>query len=331
MIFQAPILALLLTASLASLMLVWAAFFALQVLKHWDMTSGSRLQLEMERRTHLVSTMLRFVLGLELVSLLLFVFNADRMAVMFVGAMCAVGTLNINPFGFPTLYLKIAVFFAATIWLILDWVDGTGRDCPMTRFKYAGLLVVAPLVLLSAAIELTYFLNLEADVITSCCSRLFTPRGEGLASEISGLNEVAALVLLAATLAITLAAALWQFLKRQGARTYAFLSALLFVVALLAIVSTVSLYIYEHPNHHCPFCILKPEYNYVGYALYLPLFLATALGIAPAFFQHFGATPSLAQTLPTITKRLILTSASLFSLFGFVVLAIIWHSRLILF
>ena len=38
--------------------------------------------------------------------------DADRMAALFVGAMCAVGTFGVNGYGFPALYMKIAVFFA---------------------------------------------------------------------------------------------------------------------------------------------------------------------------------------------------------------------------
>ena len=42
-------------------------------------------------------------------------------------------------------------------------------------------------------------------------------------------------------------------------------SALAFVATIAGIISFISLYIYEHPHHHCPFCILKPEYGYQGY------------------------------------------------------------------
>ena len=56
--------------------------------------------------------------------------------------------------------------------------------------------------------------------------------------------------------------------------------------------SFLSLYIYEHPHHHCPFCILKPEYHYLGYALYVPLFAATAAGLGGGAVQAFAGRPS---------------------------------------
>ena len=196
MIFQAPILALLLASALGSLVALWAGGFGLRVIRHWDVTSGSAAQLRLERKTELVSTLFRFVMLFEIFALVLFVFNADRMAALFVGAMCAVGTLGANDYGFPALYLKIAVFFAAALWIILDHVDRKGVDFPLTRAKFALLLGIVPLILASAAVQLTYFLNLETDVITSCCSKLFTPANEGIASEMTGLAPDTALWLL---------------------------------------------------------------------------------------------------------------------------------------
>lgn len=54
----------------------------------------------MERRTYLISTLLGFALGAELLSLLLFVQTAESLSSQFIGAMCATGVLNINHFGF---------------------------------------------------------------------------------------------------------------------------------------------------------------------------------------------------------------------------------------
>ena len=130
----------------------------------------------------------------ELASLVLFVFNADRMSVMFVGAMCAVGTLNASVYGFPALLAKLGVFFAASLWLAVNHADSQGRDYPLIRVKYWLLLAVAPLVVLAAGLQLAYFLDLKADTITSCCSKLFAPEKPGLSGELTGLGERTALV-----------------------------------------------------------------------------------------------------------------------------------------
>lgn len=331
MIFQTPILALLLVATLASLVALWSGGFAIRVLWRWDLTNMSRAQLRMERATELVSTLFGFVMVAEVAALLLFVFNADRMASLFVGAMCAVGTLNVNAYGFPALYLKIAVAFAAVLWLILDRTDRRGRDYPLTRVKYAALLLIVPLVLADLGLELAYFLNMQTDVITSCCSKLFTPVNPGLSDEMASLAPATALWLLGgAGAAVALTGGL-ALRTGRGVRLYALASAVLFALALAAIVAVISSYIYDHPNHHCPFCILKPEYGYYGYALYVPLFFGTAMGLGAGLLRPFRHVDSLQDALPALVRRQVMASIVAFALFGLAVLWAIWRSQLILF
>jgi hypothetical protein len=121
--------------------------------------------------------------------------------------MCAVGTLRVDSFGFPALMLKMAVFFLAAVWLVLDHVDSRGWDYPLIRVKYAALLGFTPVMLLSAAVQLTYFMGLRADVIASCCSTLFSGSGVVvLSNSLAALPHAVALALLAAVLLLTLAA-----------------------------------------------------------------------------------------------------------------------------
>lgn len=331
MIFQAPILALLLVSALAAVVSVWSAGFGLRVLRYWDVASGARTQLRLERTTELVSTLFGFVLLAEIAALLLFVYNADRMADLFVGAMCAVGTLNVNPYGFPALYLKIAVFFSAALWLILDRADRLGRDYPLAKVKYAALLPVAVLLVAAGIVETAYYLGLETDVITSCCSKMFTPVNEGLASEMTGLPPGRALWMLAgagATVGVTGAMSL---ATGKGQGWFALAGAVMFAASIAAIVSVISLYVYDHPNHHCPFCLLQREYGYYGYILYVPLFAGTAFALGAGVTRLFHGVGSLSDALPAMTRRLVGAGMVAFALFGAAVVWAIAASQLILF
>ena len=82
----------------------------------------------------------------------------------------------------------------------------------------------------------------------------------------------------------------------------------------LARILSSMLYIYEHPNHHCPFCILKPEYGYQGYWLYVPLFGATAAGLAAGAVQPFARFPSLRDIVPGFSRRLAAVAANGYAL-----------------
>jgi hypothetical protein len=334
MLFQPAIIALLLASALCVLALAASAPFALDVIRRWDIRSGSERQLQLERRTYLFSTLLTFVLALQLAAVLLFVFNAEKMSGMFVGAMCAVGTLNVNAFGFPALNAKIAVFFLAAMWLAINHVDSRARDYPLVRIKYALLLLLAPLLVASGWTELQYFLGLKADVITSCCGSLFSEGSPTLAAEASALPPRPAMWLFYGSLGGAIAVAAWHGYGggRSCVAAYALAaaSALAFAATIAGILSFVSLYIYEHPNHHCPFCILKPEYGYQGYWLYVPLFAATAAGLATGAVQPFARIESLREIVPGFSRTLAAIAANGFALTAAIATAMIWQSRLIL-
>lgn len=330
MLFQPAIIALLLASLVGTMMVAVSMPFAVRVLRRWDTASGSEDQLEMEKRTYLVSTLLVVVLASELASLVLFVFNADRMSSLFVGAMCAVGTLNVNEFGFPSLYLKIVVFFAAGAWLVLNHVDSRGYDYPLVRVKYGALLLLAPLMAGAAGVQLAYFLGLRADVIASCCSTLFSGNTQVTSDKLNALPPEGALAALALALGVVLLLGRRVLNSGKGAILYALASVLAFVVALEAVVAAISVYIYEMPQHHCPFCILKGEYGHVGYALYLPLFAAAVLGLGGGVAQPAARLASLAEAAPRIARRCVGASMAGFALFAAVTVWLIFRSHLIL-
>ncbi len=330
MLFHPAVIAILLASGLGVLMLLVASPFALQVIRRWDTGSGSELQLVLERRTYLFSTLLAFVFASQLLGLLLFVFNADAMAVMFVGAMCAVGTLNVNAWGFPALLAQVGLFFLAAVWLALNHLDNQARDYPLVRLKYGLFLALGPLLAISFGLQLAYFLGLRADVITSCCGSLFSGEAKGLSGDLSALPPGPALWGFYATLGLAVAAAAHSWLRRRAGALLALVSAAAFAAAIAGILAFLSLYIYEHPHHHCPFCILKPEYDHQGYALYLPLFLATAAGLSAGAVQVCGRRSSLRELAPAFTARLAGIAGLGYLVFALVASAMIWRSNLLL-
>ncbi len=331
MILHPTVIANLLASYVACFMLVYAAYYGLQVLKHWNLESGEEFQLILERKTYLISTLLSYVFGLQLLSLFLYVFTADALRVLFVGAMCAAGTLNVNSFGYPTLVLKVVSFILAGLWLILNYADNQGYDYPLIKKKYLLLVIVAPVIILETVLESFYFLGMRADVITSCCGSLCSSEKEGgLGSEIAALPAKPTLSLFYGAMFVTLSSGHWFYRKGKGGYLFAVLSLTMFVISLIAIVSVISLYIYELPTHHCPFCIIMEEYHYIGYLLYLLLFGAVVAGIGSGLLIPFRHIESLQQEINGTISNLAITSICLFSAFTVLVSYAILTSSLVI-
>jgi hypothetical protein len=218
-------------------------------------------------------------------------------------------------YGFPALFAKIALFFAAIVWLAMNHVDVQARDYPLTRRKYALLLLIAPLGLVDAGLSLAYFSDLKTDTLTSCCGTVFNPEKAGLGGDAAALDPQTALILLYISLGVTTLLGWLADRWRALAVAYGVVSTAFFAVALVAVVSAVSIYIYENPHHHCPFCLLKREYNYVGFALYAPLFAGAACGMASGVLSLRPPT-SLQTRLANFNRQLRRMSMVGFVVFG---------------
>jgi hypothetical protein len=78
MIQHPAILSLLITSAIISAMMLFAGWKGLLILRNWDLRSGSELQLQLERSTYLISTILGSVLIFHVISLFLYIFTAER-------------------------------------------------------------------------------------------------------------------------------------------------------------------------------------------------------------------------------------------------------------
>ena len=312
MILHPQILALFVSSLLICLMVLYSSYYGIQILRSWDIQSGSELQLALERRTYLISTIISYFLAFQLASLFLFISTADSICELFVGAMCAVGTLTVNPFGYPTLLLKVFTFLLAGFWLLINHLDNLGFDYPLIKAKYLLLLFLAPFILAESVTQAIYFSGLKPDIITSCCGSLFSSASRGIAAEVVNAPALPMLACFYLSAAVTAACGVWFFVKGTGGPLFAALSALHFMISLAAVVSVISLYIYQMPSHHCPFCILQKEYNFIGYPIYLSILTTAVSGVGAGWTARYQTIESLQEDLPRI--RAILIRISLLSL-----------------
>ncbi len=334
MIFSVPILTLLMVSLFSITAMLWAGCFAVRIIRHWNLESGSATQILLEKQTYLVSTMVAGIMVLQAISTPLFVLNADRMAPLFIGAMCAVGALEVNAYGSPALILKLLVFLCAAIWLGLHHTDTRFRNYPLTRFKYGFLTLITPLILSSEILQFLYFINMDIDVITSCCSVIFTPESSGAGGSLSTIPPKIGLIVLLGIYSGLLFSALLSF-KHPAAfgLIFSFLSTVFLIAAIAAIVSVISPYVYEQPHHHCPFCLLKADYNYIGYALYIPLFGGSAAGLTAGALSVWAFITGTAgqPKMETVITRCMQYAMLGYTAYGIIALTIATQSNLVLF
>jgi hypothetical protein len=330
MLFHPAVIALLMSSALISLMLLYSSYYGYQILRWWNLTSGSELQLSLERRTYLISMIVSYALAFQGLSLFLYLFTADNLHTFFVGAMCAAGTLNVNSYGYPVLILKIVNFMLAGVWLSINYVDNRAYDYSLVKKKYLFLLVIMPFFLLETAMIATYFLSLSPNIITSCCGSLFSAGAGSVQSGLASLPVNPMKTAFYLSMALCLFSGLYFYVKRRGACLFSALAAVTFVVSIAAIISFISPYFYELPTHHCPFCLLQGEYGCVGYPLYVALFGGGISGIGVGALIPFAKIRSLITLIPLVQNKLTFISILSYTVFLAIVMYGVITSNLIL-
>jgi hypothetical protein len=317
MVLQPGIIALVLGSGITLLLLTYAAGLGVKILRSWDIGNSSEEQLALERKTYLVSTLVRYGLAFEIVSAFLFVYTADDLHTLLVGAMCATGSLNANSFGFPALYVKIAIFFGASAWIAMDSLDSRAEDYPLTQKKYRLLLFIVPLVLAAFVLQILYFRSIDPNVITSCCGVLFSEGGTNIGSSLASLPVRQTEVIFFGSFAVLVALglAVMKSARKLFIIPFSILSAAFFVVSIASIISFVSLYFYRVPTHHCPFDMLQSEYYYSGYPLYFSLFAGCFFGAMTGIIEPFRKIRTVSALIPGVQRRWALVSIVCLTIF----------------
>ncbi len=317
MILHPGILALLLGSALVLVLLLQSARIALKILCRWNPLVADEGQLNLERSTYLISTLVNYALAFTVLSLPLFLYTLDDLHPLFTGAMCATGSLNANPIGWLALLCKLLLAFLAGFWIVLNHYDLQAEDYPLVRLKYLLLLFLLPLVGADLYLQASYFLGLEPEIITSCCGSLFSLGAGGVAGEVSGWPPGTMMVLFYSAVAGYLGLLVANLSSRLSFMRYLLgLFAVLFLfLSLAAIVSFISLYIYELPTHHCPFDMLQKSSNFIGYPIYFSLFAACFCGIVPAMLERMQRVTSLQPVVSRAQRHWLIMAVLLLTFF----------------
>jgi len=317
MILHPGILALLLGAFISFVLVLFAAFAGVKIIVHWDASSSSAEQLLLERKTYLISTVVGLVLCFSIFSGLLFLYTIDDIHSLFIGAMCATGTLNANPIGWNILLIKGIVFFLASLWVIINSIDQHCEDTPLVKQKYSALLIIVFLLAVDFVLQIRFFSGLNPERITSCCGSLFATGSRTVAGELASLLPGKIIWIFYLAACSWLVTVLLCFRQRsRKIRLFLFLESLLLLpLSLVAVVSFISLYVYQMPSHHCPFDMIQKNYYFIGYPLYVGLFGGILFGLVPGVCLFLRKTKSLRREIDKREKGWLFTAFVLFSLF----------------
>ncbi len=274
------VLARLLSGAAALALVLYGAFVASKVLRFWRVGTSTEGQLALERRAELVAAIVQVALAVAVVNLALTVLTADRLTESIRGAMCAYGVLDASPYGFAALSLSALAAAGCALWVVLHRLDLSLASPALTRRKFAGLFLLAPLLTLDLYATTRWTLDLDMQVVASCCSvGLDAALGAGSAAG-AGPHGTSAIVGLVAVLGAALTATwAWRRPGRSAALTAALASALGLAAALPAILWYVAPHAYETPHHLCPFCLLHADVYGIGWPLFGALFGATVAGL----------------------------------------------------
>ena len=261
--------------------------------------------------------MVNVALWIEIGSALLFIHTVDDLHELFVGAMCATGSLNANPVGWWVLATKAAMVLLFPVWIALNRLDQRAGDYPVVRLKYGLLLTLTPVALADFVLQLSYFRGIEPDVITSCCGSLFSESSGKVMGDLASLPAAGTMPVFAAASVVFLIALVVALVGRRptSKAVVAALSPVMLVVGVVAIISFVSVAYYELPTHHCPFDLFQGGNHYVGYPLVASLVVAVVAAFLPGIFLPVARRTSLGGLITKSERTWLTLSIAAYSLF----------------
>ncbi len=320
MFLHPGIIALVIGSGIELLLVLYAALLGVKIIRRWDIKNSLEEQLVLERKTYLVSTLVQYALLFEIITIPLFIYTAEDIHTLLTGAMCATGSLNANPFGFPTLHAKTVSFFVSASWVAINHLDNSAADYPLIKTKYKLLAAAFIILTIEFVMQFEYFLKIDPDVITSCCGVMFSEKGKGIASSLSAIPALPAKLAFIFFLTVLIISGMLSYKTARKPFTLLFsITALLFfIVSIVSIISFISLYFYQIPAHHCPFDILQKEYYYVGYPLYASLFAGSFLGMIIGIIEPFKKIPSMTRIIISAQRRWTACALALLILFALI-------------
>jgi hypothetical protein len=260
------------------LLLSSAFYHSIFILINYKKVSSSAKQYLLEKKSYLVITIITVSLIVKTLLLPFFIYSLNQLSEIIPGAMCGAGVISSNSYGEPLIALKILIILITLLWLKLNLEDLKSRNFKYFKRKLLFFLLLYILILIEIILEIFFFTNLSTLHPVLCCSSIYDTK------EITSLPfnlSISSIIIIFYTLYFLIISS--AILKKRF--TLALLSLGFIYISYFSIVYFFSTYIYELPSHKCPYCLLQPEYYYIGYFIYSSLLIATYYALSSFLFK----------------------------------------------
>jgi hypothetical protein len=277
------VIAILILDAIFSIFAILALIISVQIVRKWDRDSTTQLQYNLEKKAYLVATIIKYIFYLKLPLFLYFIYTLDSLSNILPGAMCAAGVTNATIYGMPLFMVKIFNLYMFGFWLVVNHIDMKKPDYPLTKLKFIFFILIFPLFVIEILLETLHLGGIDPHIIVSCCGTLFSASKTSSVSIFIDLPNYLILSIFYTNFLLIFI----SFIYKK--RFYIALLNVVFIpVSIISLILFFSTYVYEMPHHHCPFCLLQSDYNYIGYLLYSTLFGGTFLGISVYIAKKFS-------------------------------------------
>jgi hypothetical protein len=280
MILSPEVLTILIVNGVFFLLASVAFFLSIKISLYWDINATTKRQYQLERESFLVSTIIKYIFIIKIPLFLFFIFTLDKISNLIVGAMCGVGVVNATEYGVYLLIIKILNIYIFGLWLTIYYLNIKHQHLPYTKIKFELFILSYILFIVELILMWSMFSSIDTEKMVSCCGTLFSSNS---ASTIGNIIRIKPSISLSAFYGTAILMLI--FYKFRVKYLFAIINLFFLIVSLSTLISFFGTYIYQLPTHHCPFCFLQSDYNYIGYLIYTLLFLGSFYGIRSGIIE----------------------------------------------
>jgi len=257
-----------------------ALYLSIKIVLHWDPNATTKLQYRLENYSYLSATIVKFIFAIKVPLFIFFIFTLDKLSNIISGAMCGAGVVDATTYGSYILLLKVLNLYLFAYWIVLNKQDSQFKLQPYVKQKFMLFIALYILLVSEIVLESLMFGAIDLESVVDCCGVIYSSSSGTYIASVLALDTT---LLLSLFYGVFLLIALAYYYRVKY--LFSILNLLFIIISLVTLIAFFGTYIYELPTHKCPFCFLQKEYNYVGYGLYISLFIGTFNGLVLAFIE----------------------------------------------